>query len=183
MMSFGDNLRTVRKERNIAQEKLAEVLNVSRQAVSKWEQNSGYPEMEKLITLAKVLNVSLDYLVTGTDNDNEPKKRITAAAGKIIIRSYDGKKLINCYKVLSFPVSNSMFKSKPDEPKYALFGVDKSSFWGENRTLLGWYADEDNIQNEVKAIAKALEEGHSSYELKFAAKVKESFLSVKLLNS
>ena len=44
-MSFGDNLRTIRKQKNISQEDLASRLNVSRQAVSKWEQNSGYPEI------------------------------------------------------------------------------------------------------------------------------------------
>lgn len=37
-MSFGENLRTVRKERNISQEELAEQLHVSRQAISRWEQ-------------------------------------------------------------------------------------------------------------------------------------------------
>ena len=64
-MSFGDNLRTIRKQKNISQEDLASRLNVSRQAVSKWEQNSGYPEMEKLIQLSAILEVSLDYLVLG----------------------------------------------------------------------------------------------------------------------
>lgn len=181
-MSFADNLRSVRKERNISQENLAELLNVSRQAVSKWEQGTGYPEMEKMITLAEVLNVSLDYLVSGDNNNKGLEKRITVSTGKIMIRSYDGKKLINCYKVLSTHVSNSIFKSKPDEPQYALFGVDSSSFWGDSKTLLGWYADETDIQNEVDAIAKALEEGCTSYELKYAAEVKEGFLSVKLVN-
>lgn len=181
-MSFGDNLRKVRKERNISQEGLAELLNVSRQAISRWEQNNGYPEMEKMITLADVLNVSLDYLVSGDDNNKREEQQIAVPTGKIMIRSYDGKKLINCHKVLSFPVSNSIFKSKPDEPRYALFGVDNSSFWGDSKTLLGWYADEPDIQNEVEAITKALEEGCASYELKYAAKVKEGFLSVKFID-
>ncbi len=46
-MSFADNLKMIRKERNITQEQLAELLNVSRQAVSKWESGNGYPETEK----------------------------------------------------------------------------------------------------------------------------------------
>ncbi|WP_242841849.1 helix-turn-helix domain-containing protein [Clostridium beijerinckii] len=62
-MSFLDNLKLIRQERNISQEKLAEIVGVSRQAVSKWEQGSGYPEMEKLLILSKELNVSLDYLM------------------------------------------------------------------------------------------------------------------------
>ena len=44
-MSFAENLKQIRKEKNISQEKLAELLGVSRQAVSKWEQGIGYPEV------------------------------------------------------------------------------------------------------------------------------------------
>ena len=43
-MSFGENLRTVRKERNISQEELAEQLHVSRQAISRWEQGVSLSE-------------------------------------------------------------------------------------------------------------------------------------------
>ena len=48
-MSFAENLKLIRKERNLSQEELAEILEVSRQAVSKWEQGDGYPEVEKLL--------------------------------------------------------------------------------------------------------------------------------------
>ena len=57
---------------------------------------------------------------------------------------------------------------------------DSASFWGENKVLLGWYADEASIQDEISLILSALENGDMSYELKYAAKVKEGFLSVKL---
>ena len=66
-MGFGENLRTMRRKKNISQEELAGKLNVSRQAISRWEQDNGYPEMEKMISLSKILNVTLDYLVS----DNE----------------------------------------------------------------------------------------------------------------
>ena len=61
-MSFADNLKYIRKKQDITQEKLAEILFVSRQAISKWESGFSYPETEKLLLLAKELNVSLDYL-------------------------------------------------------------------------------------------------------------------------
>lgn len=61
-MSFADNLKYIRKQRNITQEQLAEILSVSRQAISRWESGFGYPETEKLLILAKELHVSLDYL-------------------------------------------------------------------------------------------------------------------------
>ena len=62
-MSFGEKLRLVRKDRNITQEALAELLNVSRQAISKWESDNGYPETEKLLLISKTLNISIDYLM------------------------------------------------------------------------------------------------------------------------
>ena len=56
-MSFGENLKNVRKQRGITQEELAETLCVSRQAISKWESDNGYPETEKLLLLSKTLNI------------------------------------------------------------------------------------------------------------------------------
>jgi len=61
-MSFAENLKNVRKKHNITQEQLADILSVSRQAISKWESGFGYPETEKLLVISKELKVSLDYL-------------------------------------------------------------------------------------------------------------------------
>ena len=61
-MGFAENLKEIRNKRNITQEQLAELLSVSRQTISKWESGLGYPETEKLLSIAKELNVSLDYL-------------------------------------------------------------------------------------------------------------------------
>lgn len=61
-MGFAENLKEIRNKRNITQEQLAEILSVSRQTISKWESGLGYPETEKLLSLSKELNVSLDYL-------------------------------------------------------------------------------------------------------------------------
>ena len=94
----------------------------------------------------------------------------------VVLRSYDGKQLVNCYKVISMHVSGSA-----DTPNYVLYGVDSSSFWGENREMLGWYADEESVQKETADILAAIETGKPSYELKYAAKVKKRFLSVELV--
>lgn len=62
-MTLGEKLAKLRREQNLTQEQLAELLGVSRQAISKWESNAAYPETEKLIRLAKLYNCSLDYLL------------------------------------------------------------------------------------------------------------------------
>ncbi len=63
-----------------------------------------------------------------------------------------------------------------------LYGVDSQSFWGESKTLLGWYADEKNIQKEIQQILDAIKDGVISYELQYAAPVRETPFSVKLIN-
>lgn len=62
-MTTGEKIAQLRKQNNHTQEQLAELLEVSRQAVSKWESNLAYPETEKLIRLSKLYGCSVDYLL------------------------------------------------------------------------------------------------------------------------
>lgn len=62
-MECGEKISTIRKEHNLTQEQFAELLNVSRQSVSKWELGSSYPDTEKLIRMSKLFSCSLDYLL------------------------------------------------------------------------------------------------------------------------
>ncbi len=62
-MEFGEKLQALRKERGISQEALAEMLGVSRQAVSKWESGATYPETEKILTLCRMYDLSADELL------------------------------------------------------------------------------------------------------------------------
>lgn len=62
-MKFCDKLPKLRKDNNLSQELLADKLGVSRQAVSKWESGSSYPDMEKMIQICKILNCTLEDLL------------------------------------------------------------------------------------------------------------------------
>lgn len=62
-MSLGENLQFLRKKNDITQEQLAEKLDISRQSVSKWESDTTYPEMDKLLLLCQMFHVSMDDLV------------------------------------------------------------------------------------------------------------------------
>lgn len=70
-MSFGERLYKVRKDAGISQEQLAEIMEVSRQSVSKWESDKAYPEMNRLVFLSDYFHVSLDYLMRG-EEDSKP---------------------------------------------------------------------------------------------------------------
>lgn len=65
-MNIGERITALRKEKNISQTELAKRLNVSRQAVSKWEQGVSSPDTERLIQLAEILGTEVEYLATGT---------------------------------------------------------------------------------------------------------------------
>ena len=60
---LSEKLYQLRKKNGLSQEQLAEQLNVSRQAISKWETGVAVPESEKLIAISKYFNVSLDCLI------------------------------------------------------------------------------------------------------------------------
>ena len=65
-MNIGERIMALRKEKSISQTELAKRLNVSRQAVSKWEQGVSSPDTERLIQLAEILGTEVEYLATGT---------------------------------------------------------------------------------------------------------------------
>ena len=76
-MTLGDKLTKLRKENNYTQEQLADILGVSRQALSKWENNAAYPETDKLIRMSELFDCSLDYLLKDNmenDRSTQPKE-------------------------------------------------------------------------------------------------------------
>ena len=62
-MTLGEKIAKQRKELNYTQEQLAEILEVSRQSISKWESDISYPETDKLIELGNLFDCSMDYLL------------------------------------------------------------------------------------------------------------------------
>lgn len=62
-MTFGEKLQKLRRESGLSQEKLAEQLHVSRQAVSKWELGTAAPDTDNIVGLSKFFQVPLEYLM------------------------------------------------------------------------------------------------------------------------
>lgn len=74
-MSLGEKIREQRKNAGLSQEQLAEKLNVSRQAITKWETDKGIPDVSNLIAISDEFGLSLDELIKG---DADVKKKIIA---------------------------------------------------------------------------------------------------------
>ncbi len=68
-MTFGEKIQKLRKEAGLSQEEFSYQLGVSRQAISKWERDNGYPETEKIVRMSKLFHVSLDYLLNEEDTE------------------------------------------------------------------------------------------------------------------
>ena len=77
-MKFNENLKYLRKEANLTQEQFAEKLNVSRQAVTKWESGQSYPDIQNLKEMADMFNVTMDALVgdIGSKKESVINKKI-----------------------------------------------------------------------------------------------------------
>ena len=174
-MSFADRLKEARRVCGLSQEELAEHLDVSRQAVGKWEQGQAYPEVEKLLTLCAVLNTSLDALMA--DELPEGCRSATSSpppSESILIR---GIHLVRCTSVMR----SQLFRTRRG-PKYFLYGVSgHSPVWGPQNTILGWYADEESVNAELAAIQEAMRCGQSEYTLQYAVKVRRRWGRIEVI--
>ena len=103
--SFPHQLLKLRTEKQLSQAELAKRLFVSRQAVSKWENGDAEPSIDKLILLAKVFKVSLDRLILGTNDFNQPLV-----------------KLNNIVKTFNTPVLNNLDLTIHNNERIALLG-------------------------------------------------------------
>ncbi len=102
-MTLGEKLAKHRKENNYTQEQLAEILGVSRQAISKWESDIAYPETEKLIRIGKLFDCSMDYLLNDditekdgskTQEETNVIKDMASQIPKILLKERKSKKTV-----------------------------------------------------------------------------------------
>lgn len=70
-MEFGEKIKNLRENKKMTQQQMSESLNVSRQAVSNWENDKNLPDIEMLILISQTFNISLDELILGGDNMSE----------------------------------------------------------------------------------------------------------------
>lgn len=92
-MTLGEKLKEIRKRFGLSQEQLAEIMNVSRQAITKWENDAGIPDVSNLQELSKVFGITVDYLLN--DDNGLPALSMTKQLDK---DKYDGK--LSSYSVI-----------------------------------------------------------------------------------
>ena len=75
-MDFGEQIKSIRQKEKLTQEQFAMKLNVSRQAVSNWENNKNLPDIGMLILMSDVFQISLDYLIKGENEMNNMTEKV-----------------------------------------------------------------------------------------------------------
>ena len=63
-MTLGQKIKEIRKRMGLSQEQLGKIINVSRQAITKWERDEGIPDISNLKELSTILGVTVDYLIS-----------------------------------------------------------------------------------------------------------------------
>lgn len=102
-MSIGERISELRKEQNISQGQLAKALNVSRQAVSKWENDQTAPDTINLIRLADLLGTDTEYLATGAHSKvKSPATVVTVdnIVEKIVERPVEVEKIVEVERIV-----------------------------------------------------------------------------------
>lgn len=70
-MNIGERIYELRRKNSMSQEDLAEKMNVSRQSISKWESSQSVPEVERIVQLSNIFNVSTDWILKGENSKNK----------------------------------------------------------------------------------------------------------------
>ena len=116
-MSIGERVASLRKENGISQGQLAKLLDVSRQAVSKWENDQMAPDTLKLIRLADVLNTDVEYLATGNHSlMKTPPQIITKVVEKVVEKPVVVEKTVEVEKIIEkvveIPVIRKTYRTR-----------------------------------------------------------------------
>lgn len=131
-MSIGERITELRNERNISQAQLARLLNVSRQAVSKWENDLTAPDTLNLIRISDVLDTDVEYLATGKHSLRyAPAQVVTVdrVVEKLVEKPIYIEKIVEIEKpveiILEKPIIKKVFRTRylRNPLEYFLIGI------------------------------------------------------------
>ena len=108
-MTFSEKLVMLRKKRGMSQEQLAELLDVSRQSVSKWEAQQALPETAKIVMIANVFDVSIDALLKDDLTIGDNSDPIVAADATNLVPVVEKLDVMFCTKCGKENRSDSAF--------------------------------------------------------------------------
>ena len=165
-MKISEKIIKLRKEKGLSQEQFGNEINVSRQAVSKWENEESKPDTDKIQEIAKKFNVSCDYLLNDKITSKEevvkePKEKKTKKVLKIIIVIFVVYLLISLYKFIAFYKfystansfsENNYWIAQTNEYNKTSGEDNKTTFYTtrvNNKILETLYSNDDKKENNI----------------------------------
>ena len=98
-MTIADRIQSLRKSKGMSQEELADAAGVSRQAVSKWESEQSIPDLDKVVILSEIFEVTTDYLLKGIEPVAEKDHKTMAdVVDQKILTEKNGKRMKTALK-------------------------------------------------------------------------------------
>ena len=98
-MTIADRIQALRRSKGMSQEELADAAGVSRQAVSKWESEQSTPDIDKVVILSEIFDVTTDYLLKGIEPvENPDHKTMADVIDQKILTEKNGKRVKNFVK-------------------------------------------------------------------------------------
>lgn len=143
-MNLGEKLFKLRKERGMSQENLAEQIGTTRQAISKWENNQGFPEVEKLLRIANVFEVSVDYLLKDDKTDGCSDEKGYYVSKELATGYIANEKKVSMLIGLGFMFLSSTgipYTMFSDDKAMAYFGMGICVLFGVMFMVLGMFAE------------------------------------------
>lgn len=134
-MTFSEKLKAIRKQSGMSQEKLAEQIGVSRQAITKWETDAGIPDIANIMAISALFDISIDELLSNekemkkqadylfesmTEYDIDEPKRYDmklGGASSLVLSGYDGEKIRVRIVSNTLATLRNDFKVKIDDTK------------------------------------------------------------------
>lgn len=152
-MKLGDRIKELRRQRQLTQDNICDIIECSRQAISRWENNKQIPNTEALTKLASALGVTTDYLI-GREEDT--KKETFSAEPNI------SEQRLNIENVIWIPVISPILKCSAGDgnnyensdvawdivSKYPLFDGPLSALYNDE-CLSGMYAEGDSMEPQI----------------------------------
>ena len=146
---FAQKLKALRKEHNYSQEELAQILDVSRQAVSKWESDRGIPETDKLVQISTIFGVTLDYLLK-SDYSEETQQSDGYYVSREMIEEFLSYKRCGAKRIavgVSLIVLSNVFIHVFNQSQLAMI-----SYWitlAAGIAVLAWHVFQPNHYKEI----------------------------------
>ena len=102
-MTIADRIQSLRKTKGMSQEQLADAVGVSRQSVSKWESEQTMPDLDKIVAMSDIFDVTTDYLLKGIEPvTTQDHKTMGDVIDQKVLTNQNGKRLSTIFKYVLY---------------------------------------------------------------------------------